>query len=59
LVTSGIAEIDAAGRRRQQALSALAQSLNTELESLQVNPLHADGAQIEALDALLKWQLPS
>jgi acyl-CoA synthetase (NDP forming) len=41
------------------AISQLAQSLGTNLEALEINPLRVDGTQIEALDALLTWQSPS
>ncbi len=35
--------------------AALAQALEDDLESLEVNPLRVDGATIEALDALVTW----
>ena len=39
-------------------ISQLSQSLGTDLESFEINPLRVDGTQIEALDALLTWQSP-
>lgn len=36
--------------------SMLAQSLGDRLESLEINPFRVDGAQIEALDALITWR---
>ncbi|MFL5704765.1 MAG: acetate--CoA ligase family protein, partial [Ktedonobacteraceae bacterium] len=37
-------------------ISTLAQALGPALESLEINPLRVDGAQIEALDALITWR---
>ncbi len=37
-------------------ISTLAQALGPALESLEINPLRIDGAQIEALDALITWR---
>jgi acyl-CoA synthetase (NDP forming) len=37
-------------------IGALAKSLETRLESLEINPLLIDGTRIEALDALVTWQ---
>lgn len=34
----------------------VAQGLKADLESLEINPLRVDGAQIEALDAVITWQ---
>ena len=36
--------------------SMLAQALGDTLESLEINPFRVDGAQIEALDALITWR---
>ena len=36
--------------------SRLAQALGDRLESLEINPFRVDGAQIEALDAVITWQ---
>jgi succinyl-CoA synthetase beta subunit len=37
-------------------VAQLAQSLRADLESLEINPLRVDGAQIEALDAVITWR---
>jgi acyl-CoA synthetase (NDP forming) len=37
-------------------ISALASALGPGLVALEINPLRVDGAQIEALDALVSWQ---
>jgi succinyl-CoA synthetase beta subunit len=37
-------------------IAKLAESLKADLESLEINPLRVDGAQIEALDAVITWQ---
>jgi acyl-CoA synthetase (NDP forming) len=37
-------------------IADLAQRLKANLESLEINPLRVDGAQIEALDAVITWQ---
>jgi acetate---CoA ligase (ADP-forming) len=37
-------------------VAKLAQGLDANLESLEINPLRIDGAQIEALDAVITWQ---
>jgi len=36
-------------------ISTLAQALQHDLESLEINPLIVDGSRIEALDALITW----
>jgi len=36
-------------------IATLAHTLRENLESLEINPLRADGSQIEGLDALLTW----
>jgi len=38
------------------ALAQIAQRLQTDLESLEVNPLRVHGSQIEALDAVITWR---
>jgi acetate---CoA ligase (ADP-forming) len=40
-------------------IATLAHALGENLESLEINPLRADGSQIEALDALITWTAPS
>jgi acetate---CoA ligase (ADP-forming) len=40
------------------ALTRLAESLSSELESLEVNPLWVRGDQVEGFDALLTWGRP-
>jgi len=37
-------------------VAQLAQSLDAELESLEINPLRVDDSQIEALDAVISWR---
>jgi acetate---CoA ligase (ADP-forming) len=37
-------------------ISTLAQALQHDLESLEINPLIVDGSRIEALDALITWR---
>lgn len=37
-------------------VSALAQALGDELESLEINPLRVEGTMIEALDAVVTWR---
>ncbi len=37
-------------------ISRLAHALESDLESLEINPLRVDGSQIEALDALITWR---
>lgn len=37
-------------------VSLLAQALQDDLESLEINPLRVDGSRIEALDALITWR---
>jgi acetate---CoA ligase (ADP-forming) len=37
-------------------IGVLAQALGDGMESLEINPLRVDGAQIEALDALITWR---
>jgi acyl-CoA synthetase (NDP forming) len=37
-------------------VSRLAESLKTDLESLEINPLRVDGHTIEALDAVISWR---
>jgi acetate---CoA ligase (ADP-forming) len=37
-------------------ISRLAQALESDLESLEINPLRVDGSQIEALDAMVTWR---
>jgi acetate---CoA ligase (ADP-forming) len=37
-------------------MSRLAQALESDLESLEINPLRVDGSQIEALDAMVTWR---
>ncbi|MEU6753952.1 CoA-binding protein, partial [Spirillospora sp. NPDC046719] len=36
-------------------VAALAASLGDRLESLEINPLRVDGAEVEILDALVTW----
>jgi acyl-CoA synthetase (NDP forming) len=38
-------------------IAQVAQALGHDLESLEINPLHVDGDQIEALDAVVTWSL--
>lgn len=38
-----------------ERISALAMALGEHLASLEINPLHVDGAHIEALDAAVTW----
>jgi acyl-CoA synthetase (NDP forming) len=37
-------------------IAQLAQSLQADLEALEINPLRVDGSQIEALDAVITWK---
>jgi len=37
-------------------ISRLAHALESDLESLEINPLRVDGSQVEALDALITWR---
>jgi succinyl-CoA synthetase beta subunit len=37
-------------------ISMLAHALESDLESLEINPLRVDGSQVEALDALITWR---
>lgn len=38
------------------AIAEVAQRLQTDLESLEINPLRVHGSQIEALDAVISWR---
>ena len=38
-------------------IGQVAQALGDDLESLEINPLRVDGSQIEALDAVVTWQV--
>jgi acetate---CoA ligase (ADP-forming) len=42
--------------RRSAAIGSLACALGGDLQSLEVNPLLANGSQIEALDAVVIWK---